>query len=360
LPDATPENLSMNDAHKAVLVTGGAGYIGSHTCKALAKAGYHPVAYDNLAAGHRWSVRWGPLVEGDVADMDRVRSTLQQFAIGAVVHFAAPGHAAGGCRTDAASMLALLRAMQACGVRRFVFSSTCATYGMPQRLPLGEDEEQHPLNSPGEAKLAAEKILRWWGSAHGLRWMALRHFNAAGADPDGELGEAHEPETHLIPLAIEAAMGKRSHVEIFGTDYPTRDGTAVRDYTHVADLAMAHVQALRWLEAGARSTAFNLGTGTGHTVREVVAMVERISGRRIAVHAAPRRQGDAPELVARISRARRFLDWQPTHSSLDSIVRTAWLWHSLHHASVTRGHTPEPPRRGLAVVRRLKAAFGAS
>ena len=354
------------DNASAVLVTGGAGYIGSHTCKALARAGYVPVTYDNLRHGHRWSVRWGPLVEGDISDAPRLQAALTEHSVEAVIHFAAAAHGAheADCsgqpgRDDAANTLALLRAVHACGVTRFILSSSGATYGIAQGAPVAEESGQVPVNASGEAKLVAEKMLRWWGSVHGLRWMALRYFNAAGSDPEGELGEDHDPETHLIPLAIEAALGRRAHLEVYGTDYPTADGTAVRDYVHVSDLALAHVQALRKLESGAHSTAFNLGAGAGHSVREVVAMVERVSGRRVPWKSGPRRPGDAPELVARVARARRFLDWQPRHSSLETIVQTAWRWHSLHHAQVALGQPAAPPQRGLGVMRRLRAALRA-
>lgn len=327
----------------AVLVTGGAGYIGSHACKALAQAGYLPVTYDNLVHGHRWAVQWGPMVEGDVGDVELLRKTLSDHSIRAVIHFAgycyvgesmtAPGKY---FQNNAGNTLTLLEAMRGAGVGNIVFSSTCATYGTPVEVPIGEDHPQNPINPYGESKLFVEKMLRWWETAYGLRWMALRYFNAAGADTEGSVGEDHEPETHLIPLAIQAALGERTRLDIYGIDYPTPDGTAVRDYIHVTDLAAAHVCALRALENGVPSTALNLGTGTGHSVREVIAAVERVSGRTVPIVESPRRAGDPPELVARASRAREVLDWHPQCSTLQTIIETAWLWHSKHRKTVAR------------------------
>ena len=341
----------------SVLVTGGAGYIGSHTCKALATAGYMPIAYDNLVYGHRWAVKWGPLVEGDLADVGRVRETLERYEIDSVIHFAAFAYVGESMcepgkyfRNNSVNTLNLLEAMQDAGADKIVFSSTCATYGLPAQVPLTEDDAQNPINPYGESKLFVEKMLHWWGNAHGLRSTALRYFNAAGADPDGEIGEDHTPETHLIPLAIEAAMGERSHIDVYGTDYATPDGTAIRDYIHVSDLAHAHVQALERLEAGAATSALNLGTGRGYSVKEVIAMVERVSGRRVPVMHAPRRAGDPPELVARVSRAREALGWEPRWSSLETIIETAWQWHSRNHAKVAApvaGVQPVRPARGV-------------
>jgi UDP-glucose-4-epimerase GalE len=328
---------------KAVLVTGGAGYIGSHTCKALALAGYTPVTYDNLVHGHRWAVRWGPLVCGDVADAELLAETLRRHSIGAVIHFA--GYAYVGesmsfpgkyFRNNIANTLTLLEAMESVGVDKIVFSSTCATYGRPAGLPICEDTPQEPINPYGESKLVVERMLHWWGIAHRLHWTALRYFNAAGADPDGEIGEDHQPETHLIPLAIEAALGSRGPLEIYGSDYETADGTAVRDYVHVTDLASAHVRALKYLERGGESIALNLGTGRGHSVREVVDMVEYISGRRVPVHFAARRNGDPPKLVANADRAREVLEWQPRYSTLPTVVDTAWRWHAEYRLAVAR------------------------
>ncbi|MFL6612087.1 MAG: UDP-glucose 4-epimerase GalE [Pseudomonas sp.] len=317
-----------------VLVTGGAGYIGSHVCKALAAAGWTPLAYDNLSAGHAWAVKWGPLVEGDVADRGRLGDVLLRFRIQAVIHLAAHAYVGESIRdpgkyfrNNVSGSLALLDAAAAARVEYLVFSSTCATYGLPEALPIGEAHPQRPVNPYGESKLFVERALGWYEKPHRLRSVALRYFNAAGADPDGEIGEEHEPETHLVPLAIQAALGLRAGVQIFGTDYPTADGTAVRDYVHVADLAAAHVAALDYLVRGGPSTACNLGTGQGHSVREVIAEVERVARRRIRTRAAPRRAGDPPILVACAEHAGRMLGWRARHSDLRTMVRTAWRWH---------------------------------
>ena len=318
-----------------VLVTGGAGYIGSHTSKALARAGFEPVVLDNLATGHRRSVRWGPLVEGDLADVPLVRKALHDHDVAAVVHFAASAYVGDSMRdprayfrNNVANTLHLLDAMLDEGVRDIVFSSTCATYGPPEAVPIPEEHPQRPANPYGESKLFVERMLRWYGHAYGLRWLALRYFNAAGADAEGELGEVHDPETHLIPLAIQASLGQLPHLQIFGTDYPTPDGTAVRDYVHVADLASAHVRALEYLRAGGEPVALNLGTGQGHSVRQVIAEVEAVSGRAIPVCAGPRRPGDVAILVADAQRASRELGWLPDTSTLGAIVASAWLWHA--------------------------------
>ncbi len=320
---------------QAVLVTGGAGYVGSHACKALASAGYLPVTYDSLVYGHERAVKWGPFVRGDLADPDLLAATLQEHRIRSVMHFAAycyVGESVGEpgkyFRNNTANTLLLLEQVHRARIDKFILSSTCSTYGMPQSVPMGEDHVQEPINPYGESKLFIEQILQWYEKAHSLRSFSLRYFNAAGADPDGDIGEDHDPETHLIPLAMQAAVGRRPQLDIFGADYPTPDGTAIRDYIHVTDLADAHVAALQRLEGGAASTALNLGTGKGHSVRAVVAAVERISGRKVPVRTAPRRPGDPHELVARADRAREVLGWSPRLSALDDIVDTAWRWHS--------------------------------
>jgi UDP-arabinose 4-epimerase len=325
-----------------VLVTGGAGYIGSHTAKALSQAGHQPVVLDNFSAGHRWAVKWGPLAEGDLADQDFIRHALHEFGIQAVIHFAADvlvGESVANPRkyywNNVVNSMRLLDAMLGSGLRHIVFSSSCATYGVPTRVPIPEDHPQLPVNPYGETKLAIEKILRDYGPAYGLQWVALRYFNAAGADPEGEIGEDHDPETHLIPIAVQAAQGERPHIEIYGTDYPTPDGTAVRDYIHVADLARAHVRSLEYLVAGGASTALNLGTGIGHSVREVVAAVGKLCDGRVPVKEGPRRAGDPPALVADAGKAQKVLGWKPEYPELDSIVETAWKWHASRHARAT-------------------------
>ena len=319
---------------KSILVTGGAGYIGSHTCKALHKAGFTPVTFDNLVYGHREAVKWGPFVEGDLSDKVLLRKTLTDHGIEAVIHFAAFAYVGESMEqpqkyftNNVVNTLNLLDVMHDAGVGHIVFSSTCATYGLPERVPIDESHPQQPVNPYGESKLFIERALKWHGVAHGLRSVALRYFNAAGADADGEIGEDHEPETHLVPLVIQAALGQREQLSIFGTDYPTTDGTAIRDYIHVTDLGDAHVRALEYLLGGGESIALNLGTGCGYTVRDVITSVENVSGREVPVMNAPRRAGDPPELVADAAAAKRRLGWEPRHSSLDNITKTALEWH---------------------------------
>ena len=318
----------------AILVTGGAGYIGSHTAKSLAQAGLQPVVLDSLQRGHRDAVQWGPLIEADTGDRAALEKVFREHSIEAVLHFAAFAYVGESMRApemyfgnNVVNSLNLLDTMRTCGVKTIVFSSTCATYGNPLKVPISEDHPQNPVNPYGESKRMVERLLDWFGCVHGLRWVALRYFNAAGADPDGQIGEHHDPETHLIPLAISAAMG-RTVLEVYGTDYDTPDGTAIRDYLHVTDLGDAHVAALRYLRQGGASTAMNLGTGQGSSVREVIAMVERVSLRNVAAREAGRREGDPPSLVADASKSARLMNWRPQHSSLEEIVRTAWHWHN--------------------------------
>lgn len=317
-----------------VLVTGGAGYIGSHTAQELVRSGHLPVVLDNLSEGHRWAVRWGAFVQGDLVDRACVRDTLRDHEIDAVIHFAASAYVGESVenprkyfQNNVTNTLTLLDEMLQAGVQSIVFSSTCATYGEPERLPIDERHPQRPVNPYGESKLFVERVLQWYGQAYGLKWMALRYFNAAGADPNGKLGEMHEPETHLIPRIIQGVLVPGTAVEVFGVDYPTRDGTAIRDYIHVSDLATAHVEALDYLQAGGESQALNLGTGNGYTVREVIAAVERITGARVAEIPFPRRSGDPPALIADATRAGEILGWQPRYSDIDQIVSTAWQWH---------------------------------
>ena len=319
-----------------MLVTGGAGYVGSHACKALQRAGRHVVVLDNLAAGHRAAVRYGELVEADIADTPAVRAALRRHQIGAVMHFAAlldvgesVREPARYYRNNVSGALSVLEAMAAESVGLFVFSSTCATYGEPVEAPIRESHPQNPINSYGETKLAVERALPHFERAVGLGWVALRYFNAAGADPDGEIGEDHSPENHLIPRAIDAAMGGPG-LQVFGDDYPTPDGTCLRDYVHVSDLADAHVKALEVLQRTGRSAAYNLGTGRPHSVRQVIDAVERATGRAVPWTPAPRRAGDPAVLYAAPDKARAELGWTPQLPDLDSIVRSAWEWHRLH------------------------------
>jgi UDP-arabinose 4-epimerase len=319
---------------RTVLVTGGAGYIGAHACKALAGAGYLPVTYDNLVYGHERAVRWGPLERGDILDRARLDEVIGRYRPTAIMHFAAFAYVGESVtdpgkyyRNNVMGSLTLLEAARDHGIGRFVFSSTCATYGMPDRLPIAEDTPQHPINPYGASKLMVERMLADFGAAHGLRSIALRYFNAAGADPDGEIGESHDPETHLVPLVLDAASGRRPHITIFGTDYDTPDGTCIRDYIHVTDLADAHVKALQALEACAPSSAYNLGNGQGYSVREVISAVERVTALAVPCVLGARRPGDPAALISDATRARDELDWQPRLADLDEIIRTAWGWH---------------------------------
>jgi UDP-arabinose 4-epimerase len=318
-----------------ILVTGGAGYIGSHTAKTLAAAGHRPIVIDNLSYGHEWAVKWGPFERGDLADAAWVAGVFDRHAVEAVIHFAASAYVGESMtdprkyfRNNTVNTLNLLDVMVGHGVTRLVFSSTCATYGVPDRVPIDEEHRQAPVNPYGESKLFVERMLYWYGQAYGLRSVALRYFNASGADPAGEIGEDHDPETHLIPLVIDAALGRRPPVGVFGTDYPTPDGTAIRDYIHVVDLAEAHLRALDYLVGGGASAAFNLGTGRGHSVREVIETVERVGGTPVPRVASPRRAGDPPALVADARRAREVLGWTARFADLDVIIEHAWKWHA--------------------------------
>jgi UDP-glucose-4-epimerase GalE len=328
---------------RTVLVTGGAGYIGSHAAKALSRAGHKVVVYDNLVAGHREAIKYGPFVEGEIGDVAAVRDAIRRHRIFAVMHFAAfldvgesTREPARYYRNNVIGTLGVLEAMVAESVGYFVLSSTCATYGEPRETPIPETHPQHPINSYGETKLAIERALPHFERAHGLRWAALRYFNAAGADPDGEIGEHHVPEIHLIPRALDAADGGQG-LQIFGDDYPTPDGTCLRDYIHVSDLADAHVRALDVLVATATSNAYNLGTGVPQSVRQVIETVERVTGRRVPWTLAARRPGDPAALYAAAQKAQTDLGWTPRLSDLESIVRTAWAWHRSHPHGYTRG-----------------------
>lgn len=321
--------------NKHVLVTGGAGYIGSHACKALAAAGFLPVTVDSLVRGNRDAVRWGPLVEADILDRTALDAAFAHYAPLGVMHFAAFAYVGESVseptryyENNVGGTLALLDAMRRHQVDKLVFSSTCATYGLPRSTPIDEEHTQQPVNPYGWSKLMSERILRDVGHAHGLRSISLRYFNAAGADPDGEIGEAHDPETHLIPLILDAAMGQRASMTIHGDEHPTRDGTCIRDFVHVADLADAHVLALDALLAGAGTTAYNLANGQGFSVREVLDAAVRVTGSKIPFEVGPARPGDPPELVGDASKAMNELGWQPRHGTLDEILATAWRWHT--------------------------------
>ena len=320
----------------AVLVTGGAGYIGSHAVKALADAGLDVVVLDSLVAGHRDAVPGVPFVEADIADVDVVRETIRRHQVTAVMHFAAllsVGESviapARYYRNNVRNALALLDALIEESVTRVVFSSTAAVYGDPVHSPIREDHPTQPINAYGETKLIIEKALAHYATAYGLRSVSLRYFNAAGADPSGTIGEDHDPEIHLIPKALAAARAEGT-LEIYGTDYPTRDGTCERDYVHVSDLANAHVLALERLEKEVLASAYNLGNGRGHSVREVIAAAERVTGRAVRQRTADRRPGDPALLLASSEKARTELGWTPRFEELDAIVQTAWNWHRTH------------------------------
>jgi UDP-arabinose 4-epimerase len=314
-----------------VLVTGGAGYIGSHTCKQLAEEGYVPVSVDNLSRGHEWAVRWGPLERVDLMDGPSLKGLMEKYRPVAVMHFAALAYVEESVRdpesyykNNLQGTLTLLGAMLQSGVKRIIFSSTCAIYGEPLEVPIREDHPQNPINPYGRSKLAIEWMLRDYCSAYGLRSVALRYFNAAGADPEGEIGEVHDPETHLIPLVLQAAKDERRHITIFGTDYDTPDGTCIRDYIHVRDLAQAHVLALKALEDRGGFHTYNLGNGRGFSVREVIETARQVTGRTIMTRTGPRRPGDPPVLVADSSHAMQKLGWRPEFDDLSDIIITAW------------------------------------
>ena len=317
-----------------VLVTGAGGYVGSHTCKALSRCGFAPIGLDSLERAGMRALPWGPLEIVDTSDDTSVGRVLEKYRPAAIVHFAAYAYVGESVanpllyyRNNVSGSISLLDAARVAGIEAFVFSSSCATYGIPHSVPIREDHQQDPVNPYGSSKLMVERVLRDCDVAYGIRSVALRYFNAAGADPEGEIGECHDPETHAIPLAIRTALGERPEFEIFGTDYPTPDGTAIRDYVHVTDLAQAHVRALEYLLDGGTSTALNLGTGAGHSVREVVKAVEAVTCRPVKTIAAARRDGDPPVLIADPERASRVLKWKAEMASLAEIVRTAVQWH---------------------------------
>jgi UDP-arabinose 4-epimerase len=317
-----------------VLVTGGAGYIGSHTCKALAEAGYLPVVYDNLTKGRREFVRFGPLEIGDINDRQRIAEVLRRYDPVAVMHFASHAYVGESVvdpgkyyRNNVANTLNLLEAMRDHGVSRIIFPSSCAVYGVAGQLPITEDHPQAPVNPYGFSKLVVEHMLADFEAAHGMRHVSLRYFNAAGADAACEIGECHNPETHLIPLLLNSVLCQRDVVPIFGTDYDTPDGTCIRDYIHVTDLADAHVRALNHLLDGGASVAFNLGNGKGFSVREVIAAVARVTGKEAAVIESDRRAGDPAILLGSAARIRQYLGWAPMCPDLDTMVATAWAWH---------------------------------
>jgi len=318
---------------KVILITGGAGYIGSHVVKELRKTGYRPLVYDNLSTGHRWAVKKDALIEGDLEDKEKLQIVLEKDKPLAVMHFAASTVVGESVerpelyfRNNVINSFSLLEAMLAAGVKCFIFSSSAAVYGDPQQVPIDEDHPLAPVNPYGESKVFVERALRWYEQVHGLRYISLRYFNAAGADPEGELGETHDPETHLIPRILDVALGKRSFIEMYGVDYDTPDGTCIRDYIHVTDLAQAHILALEALLSGATSHIYNLGNQRGFSVKEVVDIARTVTGHPIPVRESSRRQGDPSVLVASSELIKKELNWTPHYDDLKVIIETAWRW----------------------------------
>lgn len=315
-----------------ILVTGGAGFIGSHVCKDLAAAGYTPICYDDISRGNRWAVKWGPFEEGNILDQIRLQTILAKYQPAALMHFAAYAYVGESVhhplmyyQNNVSGTAALMRAVLSYQCIPIVFSSSCATYGLPDNIPIAEDHRQLPINPYGYSKLFVEQMLRDLHAANGLPWMSLRYFNAAGADPDGEIGEAHNPETHVIPLALVAAA-TGVPFRIFGVDYDTADGTCVRDFVHVSDIADAHVRALTYLLRGGESCALNLANRRGFSVKEVIAITEKVTGKRVPIEVTARRPGDPPILVGDASRCQRLLDWKPSRSDLETQISDAWNW----------------------------------
>jgi UDP-glucose-4-epimerase GalE len=318
-----------------ILITGGAGYVGSHCAKALAAVGHEGVVFDSLLFGHREHVRWGRLIEGDIRDAPALDAVFAAQRFDGVMHFAALAYVGESVTVperyydvNVHGTQVLLAAMMRAGIRRIVFSSSCAVYGEPDRIPIGERERLNPINPYGFTKLVCERMMDDFGRAHGLKSARLRYFNAAGAEPTAEIGEDHDPETHLVPLLLDVAAGRRPTATVFGTDYPTADGTAIRDYIHVCDLASAHVLALQHLLEGGETIAVNLGTGQGASVRQVIDTVRSVTGRDVPTSDAPRRAGDPSTLAADASKAREVLGWAPERSNLATIVADAWRWHA--------------------------------
>jgi len=319
---------------KSILVTGGAGYIGSHCCKALALAGYEPVTYDNLERGHEWGVKWGPLEVGDVRDQDKLEEVFKKYKPEAVMHFAAYAYVEESVKypdkyykNNVEGSLNLLEAMRVNEINKFIFSSSCAVYGIPQEPLIREDHPIAPINPYGAGKSDVEKKLYEHSNKYDFQYVSLRYFNAAGADPDGEIGESHEPETHLIPLILDTAINKQEYISIFGTDYDTPDGTCIRDYIHVCDLADGHVKGLQYLEKEKKSNIVNLGSGRGYSVKEIINTAREITNMEISRKIIERRPGDPPRLVANIEHAEKVLNWEPLHSQIQNIIKTAWQWH---------------------------------
>jgi len=330
--------MERGDFMHSILVSGGAGYIGSHTVRTLMEQGYKPVVLDSLVTGHRESVSLDvPFYEGDIADAGLVRKVVEREHVSAVIHFAARSLVGESVEKpdlyfeeNTAKTNRFATTLIGCGVKRIIFSSTAATYGIPEEVPIPESALTLPINPYGLSKLMIEQSFAWLDKAYGLKWIALRYFNAAGAALDGSLGEDHIPETHLIPLILKTALGQREVIKVFGTDYSTPDGTCLRDYIHVLDLAKAHILALEALETGMESGVYNVGTGSGYSVKEVIETARKITGRTIPVLETPRRPGDPDKLVAKVDKIKTLLRWTPKHSSIEQIIESAWAWHLKH------------------------------
>jgi UDP-glucose 4-epimerase len=336
--------MNSKAAPSVILVTGGAGYIGAHACKALCEKGYKVVVFDNLEYGHREFVRWGEFVEGDLNSPEALNALFKKYRFDAVMHFAAYAYVGESVEdpskyyhNNVVGTLNLLDALRAFDVKNFVFSSTCATYGVPEAVPISEEHPQNPINPYGETKLIIERMLRDFDVAYGIKSVCLRYFNAAGADPDALVGEDHNPEAHLIPLVLDAAAGVRSEITVFGTDYDTPDGTCIRDYIHVTDLANAHVRALAYLLEGSNSAAFNLGNGIGYSVKEVIEAAQKVTGSKVTVVEGLRRPGDPPSLVGSSVKAREVLGWSPVYADIETIMEHAWRWHQKRFVGIKAG-----------------------
>lgn len=319
---------------EAILVTGGAGYVGSHTCKALAMMGYLPISLDNLMYGHTWAVQWGPFIQGDISDSLVLGQIFSDYRPKAIIHFAAYAYVGESVENPAkyyqnnlAGSISLLEAMRLHGCKNIIYSSSCSTYGIPQQIPIPENHPQLPVNPYGRTKLMMEQIIQDYGSAYGMRYAILRYFNAAGADPEGQIGEDHDPETHLIPILLKTVLGQRSHTDVYGSDYDTPDGTAIRDYIHVTDLAGAHILALRHLTQFRQNLCVNLGTGEGNSVMDVIRAAEGVTGKPVNYRLVGRRPGDPPTLVAKADYAETLLGWKPKFRDIRETISTAWNWH---------------------------------
>jgi len=317
-----------------ILITGGAGYIGSHVNKLLSEFGYDTIVIDNLVNGHKEAVKWGKLEIADLCDINKLRLLFEKYSFDTVFHFAAYAYVGESVnepekyyRNNVVNTINLLDVMREYQSKRIIFSSSCATYGIPESVPIKEDAIQNPINPYGRTKLMMEQLLSDYNEAYGINYCCLRYFNAAGADPDGEIGESHEPETHLIPLVLDAAADEKKSVSVYGSDYPTGDGSCIRDYIHVLDLAKAHVQAMEYLIKGNKSRCVNLGNGSGTSVFEIIDAVKRVTGRDVRINLSPRRQGDPPVLVGSAELAKELLKWEPQFTGIDTIIRHAWQWH---------------------------------